>query len=249
VHRGLTADAGIVTEATGFDTWVGCRGSDYCVVRVGGRPGHAEVHQPDWRKGGAVNAIEKAILVLEAVAGLRSEWAARPEFEHPYLSTPSLLATMARGGEWPVTYPASCELTLAVMHLPGQRGVREEVERWIATETVRDDWLREHPPEIEWWPNAVQGFEIPEDEPIVTTMLETSREIGRPGQISGLDSWYDGATLTTLGGIPSIAYGPPGFDREGLSLAHMIDEYVPVDGLVACAQGLAVAAMRFCGLA
>jgi acetylornithine deacetylase len=249
VHRGLTADAGIVTEATGFDTWVGCRGSDYCVVRVGGRPGHAEVHQPDWRKGGAVNAIEKAILVLEAVAGLRSEWAARPEFEHPYLSTPSLLATMARGGEWPVTYPASCELTLAVMHLPGQRGVREEVERWIATETARDDWLREHPPEIEWWPNAVQGFEIPEDEPIVTTMLETSREIGRPGQISGLDSWYDGATLTTLGGIPSIAYGPPGFDREGLSLAHMIDEYVPVDGLVACAQGLAVAAMRFCGLA
>jgi acetylornithine deacetylase/succinyl-diaminopimelate desuccinylase-like protein len=31
-----------------------------------------------------------------------------------------------------------------------------------------------------------------------------------------------------------------------LSLAHMIDEYVPVDGLVECAQALAVAAMRFC---
>ena len=28
----------------------------------------------------------------------------------------------------------------------------------------------------------------------------------------------------------------------------MIDEYVPVDGLVACAQALAVAAMRFCGV-
>jgi acetylornithine deacetylase/succinyl-diaminopimelate desuccinylase-like protein len=32
-------------------------------------------------------------------------------------------------------------------------------------------------------------------------------------------------------------------------LAHAADERVPVDDLVACAQGIAVAAMRFCGLA
>ena len=44
-----------------------------------------------------------------------------------------------------------------------------------------------------------------------------------------------------------MGYGPPGFSVDGVSVAHMIDEYVPVDGLVACAQGLAVAAMRFCG--
>jgi acetylornithine deacetylase/succinyl-diaminopimelate desuccinylase-like protein len=31
-------------------------------------------------------------------------------------------------------------------------------------------------------------------------------------------------------------------------VAHTIDEYVPVDGLVACAQALAVAALRFCGV-
>jgi acetylornithine deacetylase len=249
VHRGLRADGGIVTEATGFDTWVGCRGSDYGVVRVAGRPGHAEVRQPGWRQGGAVNAIEKAVVVLGAIERLRDAWAARPEFEHPYLSRPSLLATIVRGGEWAVTYPASCELTIAVMQLPGQSGVREEVEEWFRTETARDEWLAEHPVEIEWWPNAVQGFEIPTEEPIVTTMLEASRDIGRVGQIGGLDSWYDGATLTTLGGIPSIAYGPPGFNRDGVSVAHMIDEFVPVDGLVGCAQGIAVAAMRFCGLA
>jgi acetylornithine deacetylase len=249
VDHGLRADAGIVTEPTSFDTWVACRGSEYGVVRVPGRPGHAEVRQPHWRDGGAVNAIEKAGVVLKAIESLRSEWAARPGLDHPYLSRPSLLATMARAGEWPVTYPASCELTIAVMYLPGQDDVRAEVERCIATETARDDWLKAHPPQIEWWPNAVEGFEIPTTEPIVTTMLDASRDIGRPGQISGLDSWYDGATLTKLGGIPSIAYGPPGFGREGVSVAHMIDEFVPVDGLVACAQGVAVAAMRFCGLA
>ena len=60
VEHGLRADAGIVTEPTGFDVWVACRGSEYGVVTVPGRPGHAEVNQPDWHQGGAVNAIEKA---------------------------------------------------------------------------------------------------------------------------------------------------------------------------------------------
>ena len=249
VDHGLHADAGIVTEPTGFDTWVACRGSEYATVTVPGRPGHAEVRQPDWRAGGAVNAIEKAAVVLDAVAGLRADWASRSDFAHPYLSPPSLLATMARAGEWAVTYPASCELTIVVMFLPGQGDVREEVSRRIVRDVAAaDDWLAEHPPRIEWRPIAVMPFEIPVVEPIVATVLEATRDVGRPGRISGLDSWYDGATLTTLGGIPSVAYGPPGFARDGVSIAHTIDEYVPVDGLVACAQGIAVAAMRFCGL-
>ena len=65
--------------------------------------------------------------------------------------------------------------------------------------------------------------------------------------IGGLDSWYDGATITELAGIPSIGYGPPGFDADGVSVAHMVDEFVPVDGLIKCAQALAVTAMRYCG--
>jgi acetylornithine deacetylase len=256
VEHGLQADAGIVTEPTGFHTWIACRGSDYGVITVPGRPGHAEVRQPDWRLGGAVNAIEKATVVIEAIASLREAWASRPEFSHDYLSPPSLLPTLARAGEWAVTYPASCELTVAVMYLPSQADasgwgseVRREVEQWIATETAKDDWLREHPPAIEWWPNAVMPFEISPGDAIVDVMQGATADVGRPGRLGGLDSWYDGATLTKLGGIPSIGYGPPGFDADGLSVAHMIDEFVPVDGLVAAAQGLAVAAMRFCGVA
>jgi acetylornithine deacetylase len=255
VHRGLRADAGIVTEPTGFDVWTSCRGSEYCQIRVLGRPGHAEVTQPDWRRGGAVNAIEKAVVVIEAIESLRREWSGRPELEHDVLARPSLLPTMARAGEWAVTYPAACELTVAVMYLPAQAdstgwgsAVREEVERWIRLETARsDDWLAEHPPEIEWWPNGVMPLELPCTEPVVTTMLDATRDVGRPGRLGGLDSWYDGATLTKLAGIPSIGFGPPGFDRDGASIAHTVDEYVPVDGLVDCAKALAIAAMRFCG--
>jgi acetylornithine deacetylase len=256
VERGLRAAAGIVTEPTGFDVWVACRGSEYCEIRVPGRPGHAEIRQPSWREGGAVNAIEKAVVVLDAIRSLRDDWSRRNGLEHPLLARPSLLPTMARSGEWPVTYPASCDLTVVVMYLPVQADadgwgseVRREVERWITRETARDDWLAEHPPEFDWRPISVMPLEIPSSDPIVRTMLDATADVGRSGRLGGLDSWYDGATLTTLARIPSIGYGPPGFDPEGVSVAHTIDEYVPVDGLVACAQGLAVAAMRFCGTA
>jgi acetylornithine deacetylase len=255
VGHGLTADAGIVTEPTGFSVWIACRGSEYGVVTVPGRAGHAEVRHPHWRAGGAVNAIEKAGVVLDAIASLRWEWAANPHFQHSVLSPPSLLPTLVQGGVWPVTYPSSCDLTLAVMYLPAQADrdgwgadVREEVQEWILGECARDDWLAEYPPTIEWWTNGVMPMEIPESEPIVGVMLESTADVGRPGSLGGLDSWYDGATFTRLAGTPSIGYGPPGFNREGATVAHTIDEYVPVDGLVSCAQGLAVAAMRFCGI-
>ncbi|MGH2857523.1 MAG: M20 family metallopeptidase [Solirubrobacteraceae bacterium] len=257
VARGLRADAGIVTEPTDFRVWVACRGSEYGTVRVPGRPGHAEVRHPDWRSGGAVNAIEKAGVVMEAIAALRARWAADERFVHPFLSVPSLLPTMVSGGEWAVTYPASCELTIAVMYLPVQadaRGwgsaVRDEVARWIVDECARrDDWLAEHPPLVCWQDNGVMPMEIPQSEPIVATMLKASADAGRRHALGGLDSWYDGATFTKLAGVPSIGFGPEGFDPQGATIAHTIDEYVPVDGLVACAQALAVGAMRFCGLA
>ena len=243
VQRGIKADAGVVAEPTGFDVWVSCRGSEYGVLRVPGRPGHAEVHQPDWRRGGAVNAIEKAAVVIEAIQALRAEWAKRPEHEHPYLSKPGMLPTLAKSGEWAVTYPASCDLTFALLYLPVQAdkqgwgsAVRREVEEWIAEETAKDDWLAEHPVEIRWWDNPVMPLEIPESEPIVDITLGATDDVGRRGKKSGLDSWYDGATFTRYAGIPSVAYGPSGFDAGGMSLAHTIDEYVPVDDLVDSAR-------------
>jgi acetylornithine deacetylase len=256
VLRGVEADAGIVTEPTGFDVWISCRATSYAEITVPGRPGHAEVHQPHWREGGAVNAIEKSQVVLDALVRLREEWAKRSDLRHPRLSMPDVLPTMISAGEWAVTYPASCTITIAVLCVPQQTddegwsfAVEREVDEWIAAAAAADPWLAENPPRIVWWPNRVMSLEIPSDEPIVAVVSEASADVGREARLTGLDSWYDGATFTRLGGTPAIAYGPPGFTPDGLSVAHTIDEHVPVDGLVDCAKGLAVAAMRFCGVA
>ena len=64
---------GIVAESTEFDAWVSCRGTVTPTITVEGRAGHAEIPQPDWREGGAVNAIEKLVPLLNGIQALREE--------------------------------------------------------------------------------------------------------------------------------------------------------------------------------
>ena len=248
VRRGVRADAGIVPEPTGFDVWVACRGTVYPTIRVEGRPGHAEVAQPHWREGGAVNAIEKAQVVIDALARLREDWRERAEHRHPHLSPPTAIPTVMHAGEWSVTYPASCEIVAGICYLPVQADelgfgtrVEREVSEWIAAAAAADPWLAAHPPTLEWSID-VPPMEIDEREPIVALVQGATADVGAPGVLAGLDSWYDGATYTLSAGTPSIAYGP-----RSIAWAHTIDEYVPVDDLVRCAQAIALSAMRFCG--
>ena len=66
--------------------------------------------------GGAVNAIEKASYLIEAVRRLREEWSLLPR--HPYLSPPDCVPTMIQGGEWLVSYPARCRIDCHIEFLP-----------------------------------------------------------------------------------------------------------------------------------
>jgi acetylornithine deacetylase len=249
VSHGVAADAGIVTEPTGFDVWVGCRGSLSPTVTVEGRPGHAEMAQPHWRDGGAVNAIEKMTVVLDAIRTLREEWRGRPDKRHQYLSSGDIVPAKISGGEWVVTYPSSCTLESELMYLPANAdadgwgtAVEREVTEWIERRCAADAWLAEHPPQITWGLD-IPPYEVDPSHPIVATMLESSEAVGEPSRLSGLDSWFDAASFSRFGGTPCIGWGP-----RHIEWAHTIDEYVPVDDLVRCAQGLAVAAIRYCGV-
>ena len=250
VAHGVRADAGIVTEPSGFDVWVACRGSLIPTITVEGRPGHAGLPQPDWREGGAVNAIEKADVVRDAMRRLEEEWRRRPENRHPHLSPPDVVACLIAGGDWPVTVPASCSLTYHVAYLPAHadaEGWGSDVEREIGEHVARaarsDPWLAEHPPAITWAPE-VPSSEVAADEAVVGELLAASADVGRPGRVAGLDNWHDGATFTRFGGTPCVCFGP-----GEIGLAHTIDESVAVADLVAGAQALALVAMRFCGAA
>lgn len=245
--RTIRADAAIVPEPTGLDVWIACRGSLLPTITVEGRAGHAGIAPRHPDEGGAVNAIEKALVVLDALRRLREDWALRPR--HPYLSAADCVPTRIEGGEWIVSHPARCRIDCHVEYLPAQadeRGwgsaVERELEEWIRRAAEADPWLREHPPVVEWLVGGVPPAEVSADEPIVQAALSAAQDVGRPARLGGLDNWHDGATLTVEAGIPAICLGP-----GDVHLAHGVDERVPVADLVACAQAIAVAALRFCG--
>jgi acetylornithine deacetylase len=244
--RLLQADAAIVPEPSGLDVWIACRGSLLPRITVRGRAGHAGIAQPAPEDGGAVNAIERMAIVLDAVGRLREHWMLRPP--HRYLSPGDCVPTMIAGGEWLVSYPALCTLECHIEYLPDRAdaqgygsAVEREFEQWIAAAAAGDPWLAANPPEIAWGVGGVPPAEVPLDDPIVQALLEAGRDLGQRGGIGGLDNWHDGATLTVEAGIPAVCFGPGDIVR-----AHAADECVPVDDLVACAQRIALSAMRFC---
>jgi acetylornithine deacetylase len=248
VAHGVRADAGIVTEPSGFDVWVACRGSLIPTITVQGRPGHAGMPQRHWREGGAVNAIDKADTVRDALRRLEEHWHGRPDQRHAHLSPGDIVVCLVAGGDWPVTVPASCSLTYHVAYLPAFADadgwgslVEREILDWIERAAASDAWLAENPPTVVWAPE-VPSSEVSTDEPIVETLLVASADVGRPGRIGGLDNWHDGATFTRFGGTPCVCFGP-----GDIALAHAIDEHVAVADVVACSQALAVAALRSCG--
>jgi acetylornithine deacetylase len=67
--------------------------------------------------------------------------------------------------------------------------------------------------------------------------------LGLAPTVASRTTFFDGPTFTRAG-IPTIAFGPGDIQR-----AHAVDEHVPVEELVRAAQVLALAAMRFCGVA
>lgn len=250
VAHGVAADAGICAEPTGFDAWTACRGVTTGVLRVPGRAGHAELPQPHWRQGGAVNAIEKALPLVQSMARLREQWHTDREQRHPLLSPGAIVPTVIRGGTWSVIYPDSCEVVCDVEYLPGRadknctaRPVQQEVMDWVSVAASGDPWLVEHPPQWQWIDDCPPA-EVSPDHEIVTTVLAAAHDLGRQGRVAGLDSWHDAATFTLCGHTPTISFGPGGFET-----AHAVDECVPVDDLVDYAAAVALSLLRWCGTA
>ncbi len=248
IAHGVRADAGICAEPTGFDAWVTCRGTVCPIITVPGRAGHAEVVHPHWSEGGAVNAIEKAQVVIDAIKTLREEWRGRADKRHPLLSPGDIVPTLIEGGVWVVTVPPSCTVTCDAQYLPGDvdeegtgKAVEREIMTWIDAAAQADPWLREHPLQWGWMEDVVPG-EIPADHPLVQLTLATGAECGRRGAVAGLDSWHDAAHFSRSG-TPTFSYGIGGEET-----AHAVDERAPVEDLVDFCAIVALAAMRWCGV-
>jgi acetylornithine deacetylase len=249
-QKGYKADAGLVPEPTDFNIVLARRGLLYGILTVRGRSGHAEVNHPHRLEGGAVNAIEKAVLLINALKQLEADWQNRPDKRHKYLSNPKIVPTMIKGGQFTCTYPETCEIVFDAQYIKANADksgwgtlVKKEIEDQIEYASQCDPWLRENRPSLK----LLQAFppsEVDEHEPMVETVKTCAQEaIGVTPTFVGNDSNDDSSYLMTLTGMPSICYGPGPFDT-----AHKIDEYVSVDSIAKATKVYATSIPRWCGI-
>jgi len=243
-QRGYTADAAFIPEPTDMQVLVAMRGSIYGKVYVRGRGGHTEMEQPDWKEGGAVNAIDKSVTVLQAMQTLSQDWQANPEQQHALLPPNTLVPTrITGGGEWEVTYPDLVTIYFGTMFLPGTGDIQKEITDYVTQATRNDSWLQQHPPEFAFNPTWHYGAEVNVDEPIVQLGLQAVEALGYPPGVCGFGSLTDAIHLINYSKIPTISIGP---DSQP---AHMANEHVEIEKLVDLAKMIALLIMRWCEIA
>jgi acetylornithine deacetylase len=259
--RGYTADAAIVSEPSSPPAPLAVvpvtPGIQWFSVTVKGKAGPATMRGQTVRAGGlgseiAVSAIDKGMLVFDALRRLEDEWGVTKQ--HPLYAPGhfSIHPGVISGGPHGVQVPYSISEFMTTEYLvighpdDDPEDVRREIEQQVHHAAQLDGWLRENPPVVEWkihWPSS----SVPVDHPLCTTVgdaHEVAAEGTRFGGRPPVHGFYGAEDTTWLqhAGIPAISYGP-----GDLRLAHAPDEYCLIDEILCATRTFALTAMRWCG--
>jgi acetylornithine deacetylase len=241
--QGYRAAAAVIPEPSGLGLTRAHLGVLWCRIRVRGRAAHAG------SASRAVNAVEKAYAVLQAIKALEAE-ANRPEIRHPlYAAVDHPLnynVGVVRGGDWPSSVPEACALEVRLACYPGedleavQDGFRDGVLRAIAA----DGWLRAHPPEITFFGFRGEGAVYDVDSDLVRAVAANHAAVlGAPLPVGISTASDDRRFFQLYYGIPALCYGPVA------GQIHAVDEWVDLESLRACTRVLAGILVDWCGVA
>lgn len=241
VLRGYRADAAIVMEPTELMVAPAQAGALNFRVVVPGYPAHG-----CFREEG-ISAIEKFMLIYQALMALEAE--RNRDVTDPLFAAYRLPYALTVGkvsaGIWASTVAESltCEGRLGVPVDEDVMVARRALEDAVAQAAEADDWLKHHPPAVEWWGGQFAPASIPADHAIVTTLSDAFAAVrGTPARIQGMTYGADMRLLVNEGDTPTVLFGP-GDVRK----AHQPDEFVPVEDLITSVRSLALTAIRFCG--
>jgi len=239
---GYKADAVVVGEPTSLEIQPAEMGVMWGTITVCGKPAH-----PSWRYEG-VSALEKSIKIHDALVEFERE--RLRSLHHPIAdrrhSLPPCFLNIGvlNAGEWHSKVPETGTIKFRVGIMPGEdyRSVRDDISRVVAVLALRDDWMKDHPPRIDWralW----EPTEIDASHPLVSTLQEVCREVTeREAALGIMPGASDLRLLTIYAGIPGLVFGP-----GDLKMAHQIDEYISVEEVITATKIYALMLLKWCG--
>jgi acetylornithine deacetylase len=242
VLRGYRADAAVIAEPTRLALVPAQGGSLVFRLTVTGRAAHAAVRDQ------GVSALDKFLLLYQELTAFeveRNRLLRHPLYEHLTNKVPVNVGVV-RGGVWPSTVPEHLVAEGRIGLLPGEEvaSIRREVERRLAAIAERDQWLREHPPHVEWFSGQFAPVEVPVDAAICQAIARAHEAVsGAAPVVQGVPYGADMRLFILFGSMPCVMYGP-----GDVTVAHRADEHVAITELLQAAKTFAVLIADWCGV-
>ncbi|MEM7128096.1 MAG: ArgE/DapE family deacylase [Chloroflexota bacterium] len=240
VARGHRADGAVIMEPTELMIAPAQAGCFNFRITIPGKAAHGAMRFE------GVDPLEKFIHIYQAI--LTYEHSRNQNVTHPlfkmYSAPYPICCGTIHGGNWASTVAESLTFEGRYGVEPGEdhAQVRAAFEQAIQDVVEQDEWLREHPLQIEWWGGQFAPAEIAVEHPVVTTAQQAFFEVaGHQTPIQGMTYGADMRLLVNDGNIPTILFGP-----GDVRLAHRPNEYVPLEDLKTCTRTLALMILRFC---
>lgn len=240
VRRGLCkADGAIITEPTNCEIATSSRGVLLLSIEVEGETGHPLYK---WELN---NAIEKALIIKDALYELERRWLATKC--DPVMPPPCITLCMIKGGNSGTSIPDNCTMRFQLDLIPVDHYfngpdhpvdgmcVREEIAETIRRVCASDPWLEKHPPKLHWYQH-VEPHKIDDDFELVKILAHNSGAPIRP-MMAGNDARH-----IVKGGVPCFVYGP-----GSMKDVHRPNEKVPVDQVITVTKALATTLIDWCG--
>ena len=217
-------DAAIVTEPTALRVCIAHKGFVWAEVETRGRAAHGS------RAAEGVDAITRMAPALTRLAELQSALDASTGNE--LVGPGSVHASLIEGGQELSSYPARCVLSLERRTIPGETAERVRSECEALVEGIDEAEAR--------LSLVRDPFSVDPDAEVVQAMARAAEGVtSRPAELYGETYWMDAAFIQAAG-IPTVVFGPGG---EG---AHAVEEWVDLESVEACADGLVLAVRDLC---
>ncbi len=246
--RGYQPDGAIIAEPSGIpNLGMASAGVRYFRITVRGKSAHVGYGYE------GINALDKSMRIYEALRELDATRKARIDYEPAYRNDPrmrghetNLNIGMIEAANWPAIIPGEVVMTGRLGWPPGEEpeDVIGELRDTIAAACTGDEWLEDHPPELEFFGLQADPHEVdPETELLQLAMANAESVTGRSGVFYGGSSGNDTRYYKRYYDIPATSIGPDGHNIHGA------DEYATVPSLLETAKTIADTAIDYCGVA
>lgn len=243
VLRGHRADGIIITEPTQNKLIVAHGGSLVFRITVTGRGAHGAARNE------GISAFDKYIPIhqdLLAWEQERNETLRHPLFDH-FANKFPISVGVVRSGTWASTVPETLIAEGRLGFLPGEtiEGMQAAAEARIKAVADQDEWLREHPPVVEWFGGQFASAEVSPESPVAQSVRRGHFwATGQDAEITAITAGLDLRLFTEIGKMETVTYG-----AGDVRYVHCPDERIEVDDLQLAVEVLALAIIDFCGIA